>query len=556
MKKYMLTTLACAAALCAAAQSPRNIVIEETSGVKHSYNAEEVGALIFEEAPEYTEAPYHLSGVYEIVGEQGRYTVEVATCDAAPGEMPHEIGDVIAQITFNAPLSEDRYNAVLPAGYYSAGGTQLGYFDVERTTLWVRSAEGDEGVSARFVVSGSADVRVNEDGTYDLRLEFNDMTGEAINLRYEGDIEFSLHSNSADGFDKDLTVDFDAGQVRCYANWFYPMTDDMTMQFYTGEFDSYGSQTKGYWVNLPIYTPKLNDFKAEFTNIPDGVYEITERYGMNDGTYFPFTFEAGRKVELWGTEYTSGTYVTLIDDEGRQYLGLVKGGTLTVSNRGTSFEMDFILENGKNFKGIWDGTPAYGDYVDNSNMPLERPWSTLTGDQEMKVTDTMVAYYFKDINDPTVNGLNKYIVWLYDANSQTAEQIGDYCQFTLLTSNAGLADGTYTIAKEAKEGALLPGWMDLGSVPTLSWYSDFSDADADGYTEIAAPLVEGTMTVSGYNSEAGYGAIKCDFTDDKGNKITGDFDFVVILDGDAGYEAPARAPKMRKPARRPLKIRR
>ena len=66
----------------------------------------------------------------------------------------------------------------------------------------------------------------------------------------------------------------------------------------------------------------------------------------------------------------------------------------------------------------------------------------------------------------------------------------------IMEKEAGLPDGTYTINNSLENGTIIPGEVDYGGGSIFSWYGDLDTTTPDGYQEVLAPLVEGTLTIS------------------------------------------------------------
>lgn len=529
MKKYIFSSLALAAAFCVSAQTvtPRQLVVEEKDGTQHVFDTEEVAGVSFQDMPEYKEANILTTAMYTINGQQGRYLLEVDTDYPNDMHEPNAVGDAFVTLAFNAPLSEDRNAAILESGYYRAGGAQLGYFDTERSSVRARLADGT--VSNEFIVAGSADVRRDANGEYDIRIELVTIQGNSYAFSYQGFIDFRASSDSFDSFKEEQDVLFDGMQMRYYANWYYPFADDATIEAFTGDFDAEDNQVNGYWLHLPIFFNKFENPETSDIRIPDGVYNIETR---NDNeipyqAYLPFTYTQGNTVEFWGTIYNTGTYVTYIDPKGGSYIGYAKSGTVTVSKNGTNFDIDLTFENGVKFRGEFNTWPVVGKFVENSSMP-KKPWSTVKEDHEMDFTEESIALCYDDAE--IYPGMKAHTLWLVDKSFET----GDYLQFVTIGTSDQIEDGTYTIAKTFEDHTILPGWMTYSQDQNFSWYSYLDDVDADGYNTTYAPIVSGTVTIKSTGTMKHF---TFDLYDDAGKHYTGEADLPGVL-GDA--ERPAR----------------
>lgn len=525
-KRYMLTTLALAAMAAASAQTFNNLVIEATDGEKSVFNTADIAGVMFSDMPEYREADQLLSAFYSSADGLGVYTIDLCTGLPDNDGNPAEIGDSKVTIALVASPSEDYINAILPAGYYTQGVGKAFTFAPSQSAAWTRYEDGEDGVAIAPIIYGSVDVR-HEGSAYDIRMELVTLNGEVLNLSYEGEIQFTPGNSEYESFDAPVDAALTGLQGRFYGNWYYPFADDILVQGYSGEFDENDAQVTGYWLNLPLYMPKVADPMNPVQTLADGVYSIEKRSNPTGNTYLPFTFQKGTVIDFMGIPYSAGTYLTLKEANGAIKMAYIVEGTVTVSDNGTKMTLDGLDEYGTSIKVSFSGNPLIVNFCDNDEKEIKHPWSTLTGDYELNFTPDTYGVYFLD--EPSiVEGLNTYTLWLTDASMTK----GDYLQFTILSDEEGLPDGTYTVATTFQANTILPGWTgysgtDLGG----SWFADLESANEEGEQQTLAPIYGGTITIS---TDDIVRTITIDLTDDNNNKITGTYSGLVI-DGDGEY---------------------
>ena len=358
-------------------------------------------------------------------------------------------------------------------------------------------------------------------------MELVTLNGEVLNLSYEGEIQFTPGNSEYESFDAPVDAALTGLQGRFYGNWYYPFADDILVQGYSGEFDENDAQVTGYWLNLPLYMPKVADPMNPVQTLADGVYSIEKRSNPTGNTYLPFTFQKGTVIDFMGIPYSAGTYLTLKEANGAIKMAYIVEGTVTVSDNGTKMTLDGLDEYGTSIKVSFSGNPLIVNFCDNDEKEIKHPWSTLTGDYELNFTPDTYGVYFLD--EPSiVEGLNTYTLWLTDASMTK----GDYLQLTILSNEEGLPDGTYTVATTFQANTILPGWTgysgtDLGG----SWFADLESANEEGEQQTLAPIYGGTITISTTDIMR---TLTIDLTDDNNNKITGTYSGLVI-DGDGEY---------------------
>lgn len=514
MKKIIFSALALAAVSMAGAQTVRNLVVTDKEGVTREFPADQIDGIVFQEAPEYVDLTEFLVSEYEESGNSGMYHIEFGTGLPDAAGNPADIGDMQVALLMQAPKSESLLNPRLPAGYYSIGNsTQDFTFDINRSAVWVRSEEGNEGVAPVMIMGGTVDVRMNDEDVYDIRMEFITMGGE-INLRYQGPVPFEAGVSDYEPFTEPVDLTFAGGQGRFYGNWYYPFAADLSTQFYVGTIVD-GYLKDGYILDIDFCEPKPEDCMASDQRVADGTYSAENREGFAY-TYLPFRFNKGSRVDFMGQEYITRTRLTYVSPTGQRKLGLITGGTFTVSENGTKFVFDFTTQEGTAITGTYDGQPVIVNYCDNDVKEPERPYSTLVGDVELEWVPSTLALVYNE-GHSVLDDLNNLVVMVTDP----AMQAGDYIMFDLLTSSDTLADGTYTIDRTLADGHIFPGTFDFGGNTILAWYGDLDSTDPDGYQLYLAPLESGTVTVS--TLEGGDRKIEFNVTDDAGHSITGSY---------------------------------
>jgi len=533
MKKHILTAMSLAmAAIMATADEPamvRQLVIEDTDGVKTTFDTDKIDGIMFTEMPEYVKCNTFLAGVYSNESGLGKYIVDLGTSQPDENGDPVNQGDYQVRLELTGPACEDASNIILPEGYYTMGPSTTPFtFNMENSAVWIRVEPGAEGVTVMPVFGGSVDVRHADGGKYDIRMELNLLSGDQINLSFDGKMSFYFQSSEHSAFTEPVDITLDGLQGRFYANWFYPFADDITVNGYNGEFS--GNNLKsGYWLNLPMFMPKVDDPEHAVPRLADGVYTIEKRERTNGNTFIPFTYQFGHTIDLMGAVYDTGAYLKYIDKDGTTKIGYFSDGTVTVSDNGTKVVVDCVDHNGISIKLTFSGTPNIQSFCDNQTQP-ERPWSTLTADCNLDFTANTVGIYYKD--ETIKEGLNSYTFWVVDSSMEK----GDYMQFAVLTTGNGIADGTYTIATTFTDKTLLPGWVVYGSpYPYGSWYTDLDSTDSEGVQSVLAPTTSGTITVS---TEGSQRKIVFNLKDDNGHTIKGEYKGDII-DGETEVQAKA-----------------
>lgn len=538
MKKFISTTLAsvmCASMAYAQSAPGTNLVIEDTNGNKTVFSTADIAGVLFEEAPEYTEAPVLLTSVYTTNKDCGVYTLNFGTDEANENGDPTNVGEFQIALALVSDMSDNMYEAQLPEGFYRPGvGTTKFSFDVTKSAIYERLEEGDQGIVTYMISGGSVDVRKNGDD-YIIRMELTTLYGQSFDFIYEGPIHFEPGSTAYEELDYDLTMEIDGAQGRYYGNWYYPFADDITMQFYSGTFNENGAQIDGLWLNLDMYMPK-SDTPATNKAIADGVYTIDNREQAINGSYMPLTLRAGAVIDFFGSPVNAGTVVTLIEPTGRRYVALITDGTMTVSENGTKYDFDFKSSEGKSITGSWKGKPNVQNFY--TEPGIDRPYSTITEDHEFNFSGCDFIYFHD--GETIKPGLNTSSLIIAEPNMEK----GDYIWIDFLSEDETLADGVYSVNTDFTSRTILSGAVDFGGEIIFSWYSDLSSADNEGVQQIVAPIAGGSFTVA--TEENGDKTITLDLIDDNGHKITGTHTSYLYDITHAANAAPAKKLMLKK----------
>lgn len=533
MKTNILTAFAiCALAMPASAQNYK-VVITTTDGEKTEYETTGVKSIRFEEAPTYIEANYLIGAEYSSKSGNGLYFFTIGS--SAPDEKgdPVEIGDLQLSLELTSSLSENYVDAKLPEGYYRAGsGANQGEFNLQKSGMWLRLAEGDDGVMVSPMIDGTVDVRTNEDN-YEIRGEFTLLTGETVAVSYDGPIVFTPGLSENEEFTEDQNIAFEGAQERYYANWFYPFADDVTLELYTGDFAANGSQIEGYWLNMSLYMPKADDPKAPAQYLADGVYTVEPRDKADSYTNLPYTFEKGRLLDFWGQQYPQGSYITYKARNGRVMRAFIVDGSVTVSDNGSKIVVDGVTDNGLKIEGTYSGRIVLDNRNDSEKAPEIA--GTIDQDLEFDFIDGTVAISYP-LGDYIKKGVYQYTVMVTDINMTN----GDFVTFEVSSDQEVLPDGTYTFNNEIAPFCGIKGYLDYGKIPIFSWYGNLDDVDEEGVQNIVAPFRGGTVTITttGENTRK----IVFDAVDEDGHRLTGTYEGTFI---NASANAPAKAPLLR-----------
>ncbi len=504
-----------AAFAVAGAQTPvKNLVVTEKDGNNNYYPASDVENIYFTPAPEYEQMDQVLLTRYEEKGELGLYHIELGMGQPDAEGQPAQIGQAQVALMIAGTWSDNLREPKLPAGYYRLGnGSAPWTFDATQSTVWVRVAEGSDGVTPLMILDGTVDVRT-EAGEYDIRMELTTMDGSEYDFIYKGALQFPGGVSDFEAFTEPVNIDFERAQGRFYGNWYYPFAADLTAEFYKGTIEN-GQLVNGYYLQLDFYEPKPEDPMAPVQTIADGTYTLETRNAIQY-VYLPYRFNAGAKVDFMGAEYITKTYITYTSPEGKRKLGLITGGTFTVSDNGSKFVFDFTTKEGVSIKGSYTGKPNLQNYCDNATAEPKRPYSTLTDNHAITWADGTQALTFNE-GHSILDDLNTFVFYI----CRPAMDRGQYIQFYILTDKNEISDGTYPLNWELVNGNMIPGTLGFGGETLFSWYGDLDSTDEEGYQSILACLATGNITIT--SQADGTKKIVLDLTDDAGKKITGEF---------------------------------
>lgn len=517
MKTKILSALAIGALAISAAAQNYKVVVTTTDGEKYEYPTSGVESINFEDVPYYAEANYLIGAQYGIKDDMGVYSFTIATEEPDEWGDPADVGGVQLSLELTSNLSEDFLDAQLPTGYYRAGsGAEKWQINIQTSGMWMRVDEGEDGVITCAFINGTVDVRRNGED-YDIRIELLLIDGSEVALSYNGPIKFRPGASTSEEFKEDQDITFTGAQERYYANWFYPFADDANLELYTGSFNNEGMQIEGYWLNLPIYMPKVDDPKHPDQYVADGVYNIETREATPYYTNLPYTFEKGGLLDFWGVLYPIGTYITYLEKSGRMMRAFITDGTVIVSNKGRKIELDLVAENGIKIKGVYEGNIVLDDRCNNDDaLPIE---GTIDKDVEFDFIDATVGLSYP-LGDYIKSGVYQYWVMITDPSE---DPHGDFLMLELSSDDSTiLPDGTYTINNEIAPFCGLKGFLDYGGTPEFSWYGNLDDVDEFGVQNIVAPIMGGTVTITTINEYTR--KLVFDLVDEDGHKLTGTYE--------------------------------
>lgn len=535
MKTIISSLCALAVAGSAFAQGYQ-VVVTTKEGQKQVFNCDDVSKIRFEDTPNYIAADHFIGGTYNSSAESATYSFSIANNEPGNTGDPAAVGDIQLTLALVGPASAEAHNAQVPDGFYTVNmSNEQWTVNTEKSGMWMRVAEGDgeDAIANFFFLSGTVDV--SHDGTNTaLTATLSTFDGLSVSVSFYGEMRFTVGTGDYEDFTTDQNVTFTRSTGRVWANWFLPFADDGSMTMAAGKFDSEGYQTEGHRLNVAFNLPKDDSHTSSWNPVmPDGVYTINPREVVEMNSYLPYTLNIGQQIELWGVPAYTGTYLQYLSADGRIASGLVKSGTMTVSNNGRKFEYDFILDNGVKATGVYEGNPNLINYIDNSARPL---LPTLKEDVVLEFPADAACFNF-DLGDYIIEGIKTHTVMF----TNTAMDKGDYVMLEIMEKEAGLPDGTYTINNSLENGTIIPGEVDYGGGSIFSWYGDLDTTTPDGYQEVLAPLVEGTLTIS---TTGGKRTFVFDMRDPSGKSVTGTWTGEV-LDIDPSESAQAKARKIR-----------
>ncbi|MDE7413194.1 MAG: hypothetical protein K2N05_05310 [Muribaculaceae bacterium] len=528
MKKYIFAASLAAMVAFQGFSQGKNLVVTTTDDEQHAFDTEKIEKVIF--SNDLKSYPVLISAEYNTSSTLGVYTVTIGNepCDGAG--LPSSIGGSQIVLSFCADMAEDPQNAGLPDGKYVMGnGSEAGTFNIQKSAVYLRTGNGDEGVEMMPIVFGEVEV-LNVGGNYVLNGTLSTLQGFNVEFIYNGMIQFTPSLAQSSPFDSDLSVTFEGAQMRFYGNWFTPFSDDLTLQLYTGEFSDAG-QIEGYWLNIDLYMPKVLDPWSKNIVLADGVYNVEFREKPENSSYLPFTYMPGAVQDVFGIEMPTGTYITHRASDGLSNLGLVKSGTITVSENGKDIKFNLVMANGKRLTGGYKGNVVVGNFHD-ADMPSGV--EMLDSDVDLDFLPGTVAISYND-GHSILEDINTYMVMIVEPNMEK----GEYLSLFLLTDKEELPDGTYNMGVIANNGGL-KGSIDYGGGVIYSWYADLDSTDEEGYQSVMAPLESGTITISTIDQRTR----KFDFnlTTKEGRKITGTFQGLYMDYADLAEKSPRKAP--------------
>lgn len=513
MKKIILSTIACAAVALVGAQTVRNLQLVEKSGNVISFPADQVDGVIFDDAPYYVDLTTLLNTAYEEKGNSASYLIELGTGEPGPDGFPLYIGEMQVALLMQAPKSANLNQPELPEGYYGIGNGSTDFtFNVNRSAVWVRAAEGDDGVAPQMILAGSVDVRKDANGEYDIRCEFLTMGG-AVNMRYTGPVTFRPGLSDYESFTEPINVNFTDATGRFYGNWFYPFAADLAVTFTQGNFVD-GKMTDGYTLYIDFNEPKPADCMAPNQVIADGTYRADIRDAV-EYTYLPYTFNRGRWVDFMGQVMLTHSRIEYLAPTGHRKLGIINGGTFTVSENGSKIEFDLVTSDGIPVKGTYNKKPNIANYCDNDEREPKRPYSTLKENVTLDWAQGTVAVYYNE-GHSILEDANTFMLMITHPQMDK----GDYISVDLLLDKDQITDGTYTVERKLESGCIYPGTVNYGGAPLFAWYGDLDTTDADGYQEVLGPIESGTIVISTVGNQR---KMVFNLTDDQGYKITGEY---------------------------------
>lgn len=516
MKQYIFSALALTLAFSASAQT-RVLEVEQTDGTIKTFNIADVKGVVFEDMPEYVNAPELIYAGYSDNNGLGVINLELST--SAPDEDGNlAVGDMLVSLC----LTTDALNVSnleIPAGYYRAGnGSTPLTFNIAKSAVYSML---DEGLAPSMIVNGTVDVR-HEGTDYDIRMELSTLGG-LIDFRYQGPIEVEIGNAGISQFEEDLNINFQGCNGRFYSNWFYPFASDIRLQFYNGEIKD-NTFVSGYWFEIEMNMPKVDDPMNPEQSVIDGTYILEWNPSVKNSQYLPYTFNGGAEKDFMGTIYISGTNLVYLNPDGTRKQGLVQGGTVVVSNNGTNFDMDLLLDNGVRMQAKYSGQVVMQNFCDNDVKQPPRPYSTLKGEFEVDFLPETICYSYMDDIDQILPDIKNLFVGI----SVPDVDKGDYMQFTLFSKTLELPDGEYLVSDSLEEFTIIPGFVGAAHTPVYSWVGDLDSTNEYGEQEILAPIASGKMTLSTLGN--GDRHFVFNFKDDKGNEIIGEYTTDKIID--------------------------
>ena len=414
--------------------------------------------------------------------------------DAAPE------GGHIVFFDIYADKGTDSYEtAELPVGKYTladtdAAGTLNNYYT--RMQIWDNGSQK----SVDFT-DGSLSVSNCAEGKL-LEATFTLTDGKTLTLTYKGALVFGNPDEGAGGEDfPALKNPVDAtftNAIGLYLGDEYGTgTDTFMVGFSDVPLDDEGMMTAaGYNLVLTMYAEPC----YSFIYLEPGVYTVAD-------TYKAGTVEPG---EIFFDIY--GSYCAKVGaDSEAEELGLIAGGTVTVSEAGSGYKFVFDLTTaeGVSVKGSFTGDI---DFEDQS--PKQDPTTTLTGDYTLdlsKADEVSVGYY----GDYYGNGLAN---WMLDI----ADSTGDGIEIELITEASSkteipLPEKQYNMSVDYGVGFVM-GEDNAAFGMLGTWYIDLSTMDNEGYIYGYAAAIEGNVKIT---KDGDITTVKFEFVDENWNLFDG-----------------------------------
>lgn len=534
MKKRTLAAIAAGALLIPAIAQNYKVVVTTTDGESTEFLTSGIKDIRFEEAPNYAPLECFIDASYSSKGNLGFYSFTLASAEPDQWGYPPQVGDAELSLELVGALADDYLDARIPAGYYRAGaGDAEGQFNVQKSGIVLRLDEGEDGTNLYPVIDGTVDVKTEGDN-YKIEAELYLLSGEFVAFSYEGPITFTPGVMETEEFTEDMEFSFTGAQARFYDNWYYPFVSDLTLQFYSGNFDAEGTQTDGYWLNLDTFMPKYVRTPDGALTLADGVYTAEPREIVSNYTNLPFTYTKGYTLDFWGQLYPAGSYLNLREKNGRSYRGYIVDGTMTVSDNGTNVVFDFVTDNGKKVSATFNGKILFVDFSNPENVPDYS--STLTEDVALEFLPGSIGMSYL-IGDYIKKDLYQFQVMVTEPEMEH----GDFILLELSADAEVLPDGTYTINNALEPFTGIEGTIDYGGQILYSWYGDLDSADEEGYQSITAPITSGTVTVTTTGDSTR--RLEFNLLDDKGHSIAGVYEGLFY---DLSDNAAAKPRKMMK----------
>lgn len=530
MKKRIITVIA-AGALLIPAIAQYKVVVTTTDGAKTEFETSELSNIRFENAPDYATLEYFIDGAYTSKGDLGIYAFTLSSSKPDQWGLPPHVGDAELSLELIGTISDDYTNAKLPEGYYRAGtGNKVGEFDIQKSGLTLRLAEGEDGTNLYPIIDGTVDVRKNGDN-YEIKAELVLLQGGTVALAYEGPLSFTPGIMQTEQFTEDQEFTFTGAQGRLYDNWYYPFVTDISLQFYSGTFDDNGDQTEGYWLNMDTFMPKLVRNTDGSLSVADGVYSAEPREAIANYTNIPYTYRKGYTLDFWGALYPAGSYLNKLEKNGRSFRGYIVDGTMTVSDNGSNIVFDFVTDNGKKVKATYAGKVNIVDFFDPDKVPDYS--STLTEDVKLDFAPDAIAMSYS-LDDYIKEGLYQFEVMVTEPEMLH----GDFIMLELSAESELLPDGVYTINNALEPFTGIEGTIDYGGQILYSWYGDLDSADEDGIQSIITPIIGGTVTIT--TTDESERKLEFNLEDGKGHTITGEYVGILYnLSESSAKRAPA-----------------